>query len=538
MSERARSPVPLRKSRAISALPASRALVQRKCSCGGTCERCRHQKLALERSAATAPVTADKTQGVPRSSGQELDRDTRAFMERSLGHDFGRVRVHTDRRAAESAHRLNALAYTVGRHVVFGASQFAPRTSQGRKLLAHELVHTVQQGQAEATSASEVAPAASDRETEADGIVAGMADGVAEGKKIRQIPPLVQRTCYTSRTAPPATGCQSGSGNFLDFSVSRENLFLFNPGCDDFVTADHESRLREFALDIGPDDLVEIHGFASEDGPTELNDRLSCQRALRAREVVFSAGVPASQISTPRNHGETPGGPDARSVVVTAESPFTQGPATSTPGPLPSAPLCPRVPTSTPASCSTRHTGYCNAAACFPMDSWIPCACTVSNQICDAIEVFTFQGGQGALLALCAKAHFASPVTILAKGLWFRKTNRCIWGHWRAALDALHDPSRSVSTSVTPEWRTAVSECRTRGVGSRACCEAQVRAEQNAIDRCGKYDSKLFGLLPTDVPGAPVCSLTAATFAPGPPFTGDFGKVTDRIAYGKRLCCQ
>jgi uncharacterized protein DUF4157 len=66
-------------------------------------------------------------------------------MQARFGHDFGAVRVHTDWRAAESARAVNALAYTVGRHVVFGAGQYLPATGAGHRLIAHELTHVVQQ---------------------------------------------------------------------------------------------------------------------------------------------------------------------------------------------------------------------------------------------------------------------------------------------------------------------------------------------------------------------------------------------------------
>ncbi|MBI3900066.1 MAG: DUF4157 domain-containing protein [Gammaproteobacteria bacterium] len=62
------------------------------------------------------------------------------------GRDFSHVRVHTDVHAAESARVVNARAYTVGAHVVFGDGQFAPQTTAGRQLLAHELAHVAQQG--------------------------------------------------------------------------------------------------------------------------------------------------------------------------------------------------------------------------------------------------------------------------------------------------------------------------------------------------------------------------------------------------------
>src|SRR5262249_51739086 len=83
---------------------------------------------------------------VLRSPGRPLDASTRAFIEPRFGHDFSQVRVHTDTRAAESARSVNALAYTVGRNVVFGAGQYAPQSYAGRRLIAHELTHVIQQG--------------------------------------------------------------------------------------------------------------------------------------------------------------------------------------------------------------------------------------------------------------------------------------------------------------------------------------------------------------------------------------------------------
>lgn len=79
------------------------------------------------------------------SSGTPLDTGTRSVMESAFGHDFSRVRIHTDQRAASSARAVGALAYTAGPNVVFAAGQYAPSESQGRHLLAHELAHVVQQ---------------------------------------------------------------------------------------------------------------------------------------------------------------------------------------------------------------------------------------------------------------------------------------------------------------------------------------------------------------------------------------------------------
>jgi hypothetical protein len=107
---------------------------------------------SLRRSAETdgpeeAPAVVGKAL---RSPGQPLGAGVRAFLEPRIGHDFSRVRVHTDELAARSSRSVEALAFTVGSDVVFGAGQYAPETQAGRGLLAHELTHVVQQAQAPA----------------------------------------------------------------------------------------------------------------------------------------------------------------------------------------------------------------------------------------------------------------------------------------------------------------------------------------------------------------------------------------------------
>jgi len=80
-----------------------------------------------------------------RSPGRPLDAETRAFMEPRLGRDLGAVRIHTEPDAAQAAHALEAQAYTVGQNIFFGAGRYRPQLQEGRRLLAHELSHTVQQ---------------------------------------------------------------------------------------------------------------------------------------------------------------------------------------------------------------------------------------------------------------------------------------------------------------------------------------------------------------------------------------------------------
>jgi hypothetical protein len=127
--------------------------VQRKCACGGDagaggeCEECRTKRLALQRTGeGSAPAAAPASVHAALSGpAAPLHAGDRAFMEARFGYDFGRVRVHQGTEAAESARGVNALAYTVGNHVVFGAGNYSPGTSHGRRLLAHELVHVIQQ---------------------------------------------------------------------------------------------------------------------------------------------------------------------------------------------------------------------------------------------------------------------------------------------------------------------------------------------------------------------------------------------------------
>src|SRR5262245_36305789 len=144
-----------------AAAASSRGLLQRKCACGGThrsdkeCDDCRKKRLSLQGRTRSLGPGAQNDSYVPpvvhevlRSPGEPLDAATRTFMEPRFGYDFSHVRVHTDEQAAESAYAVNALAYTVGHDVVFGLGRYASMTSDGGRLLAHELTHVIQQADA------------------------------------------------------------------------------------------------------------------------------------------------------------------------------------------------------------------------------------------------------------------------------------------------------------------------------------------------------------------------------------------------------
>lgn len=146
--------------------PVPVTILQRKCACD-----LRERAFSpLQRSA----TTAERVEEVPpivhevlRSSGQALDAQTRSFFEPRFNYDFSQVRVHADAKAAESAQSVNALAYTVGPHVVLGTGRYVPGTPGGKKLLAHELTHVMQQASASAGSVLKLGPTGDAAEREA-----------------------------------------------------------------------------------------------------------------------------------------------------------------------------------------------------------------------------------------------------------------------------------------------------------------------------------------------------------------------------------
>lgn len=164
-------------------------LLQRRCACGksaSTDEKCPECEKKLQRKPAgpaQANVAPQIVHEVLASPGQPLDLQTRAFMEPRFGHDFGKVRVHTDGKAAESARAVNALAYTVGSHIAFGTANHSPAEISGRRLLAHELCHVIQQDSASGTGPIRVIAADHQSETEADSI----SGDVAEERSIADI---------------------------------------------------------------------------------------------------------------------------------------------------------------------------------------------------------------------------------------------------------------------------------------------------------------------------------------------------------------
>ncbi len=240
-----------------------------------------------------------------RGGGQPISDSVRSYFEPRFGHDFGAIRVHTDSLAARSASEIGARAYTVGQHIFFGAGQFATETSEGGRLLAHELVHTIQQGHRRDLG--------------------------------------VQRSCGPAPIAA-AVGARTGCTDRFDNTFVSGTLFRFNKDCDDFSTG-QAAALRAFAGALPPVTTLEIHGFASVDGPANFNQDLGCARALEAQTLLTGAapggaGIASARITAVINHGPVAGpAADRRSVVIVTSSPPPPPPPVP-PRPVPTGPLC------------------------------------------------------------------------------------------------------------------------------------------------------------------------------------------------------
>lgn len=126
--------------------PAPAAALGCACENSATCSSC-EDKIQTKRDAGAGRQRSDVSpvDGASLGGGRPLPLAAREFFEPRFGADFSQVRVHTDPRTAESARALDARAFTIGRDIAFAAGQFSPDSESGRRLLAHELTHVLQQ---------------------------------------------------------------------------------------------------------------------------------------------------------------------------------------------------------------------------------------------------------------------------------------------------------------------------------------------------------------------------------------------------------
>lgn len=106
------------------------------------------KQLRVKKKPGQTPIVSHDLEGTInslRGGGQALPNSVREYMEPRFGHNFSKVRVHIDTQAGDIARSINARAFAFGQDIVFGSGQYAPGSSKGQRLLAHELAHVVQQ---------------------------------------------------------------------------------------------------------------------------------------------------------------------------------------------------------------------------------------------------------------------------------------------------------------------------------------------------------------------------------------------------------
>jgi hypothetical protein len=306
-------------SMSMAALP-----LQRKCSCGGSagstgeCEECKQKKeeQTVQRKAAgpAGPtVVPPIVYGVLHSPGRPLDRATRDFFEPKFGHDFSDVRVHTGLQAANSAHALNASAYTIGSDVVFGSGA----SPHQKPLLAHELAHVVQQSGLPATAmASEDAPLEAEAEHTASAISGGSSFANIHAKSAPRI----------SRQTPPAPA----TSPVLSFLTSQDIAKL-----QAFGNADYQASLDTL------EKMLRITGDLTQDGlPRQYVSTRQASGELRTfLDLVRNPDIQAMKVVPSAAGGRSPdfyyrqvGGAGGRVEVVNITSASSTARAQAKPG--------------------------------------------------------------------------------------------------------------------------------------------------------------------------------------------------------------
>jgi outer membrane protein OmpA-like peptidoglycan-associated protein len=320
-----------------------------------------------------AEVATDVEQSIERAhgGGQALDSNTRGQMESAFGSDFSGVRVHTGADAHSLNEAVNAAAFTTGSDIFFRQGTYNPTSSDGRELLAHELTHVVQQGAAPATvgRAQLVQRMCSECEEEnkKEKVQHKLFTGQPQDQHEQEADRLAKAVTRTLES-----GGKSPGGSLASFGIEPGKLATFGadvdpasarnggtglaalqrqadiakapPGMKCITTAGHghlpgtdvvfgqsssdlggqkaaiAAFARQWVADGSKDDVM-VDGWASEEGPQELNWQLSCDRAEAVKAELIRQGVPDAKITTLAHGASTEFsakdlGPNRRAIIT------------------------------------------------------------------------------------------------------------------------------------------------------------------------------------------------------------------------------
>jgi outer membrane protein OmpA-like peptidoglycan-associated protein len=274
-------------------------------------------RYGLGHGPAAVPAVVPEVLSTP---GSPLADNFRQRFDSLFAHDFSHIRVHTGTRAADAAVAVNARAFTVGSHLVFGAGEYAPGNRSGASLVAHELTHVLQQeksiggqnqglrlddpqGQleqeakrAETTHSEdrlELIPSARDRPGKLP-----RSQSVTQGQLMRTpLPTAGSQPIAKPSAAPGAPVCMAGS----PAAVAGKSLLFKFDSVD--LLAGQGALVSSLVTEGMLSQDIEVHGYASTEGSAGYNTDLSCRRALSIKDLLTSnlVNAPIKVVS----HGET-----------------------------------------------------------------------------------------------------------------------------------------------------------------------------------------------------------------------------------------
>ncbi|HEY1938455.1 MAG TPA: DUF4157 domain-containing protein [Candidatus Angelobacter sp.] len=316
--------------------------LQRKCAMCEEEEKLQRKESqgASAESAFAPPIVND----VLRSPGQPLDSATRAFFEPRFNYDFSRVRIHSDGRAAKSARSVGAMAYTVAPHIAFGENHYEPGSDTGKRLLAHELTHIVQNspGKLRRSAVTEEGPATEDL-TQGEQPDAPVVASAVPASPVSAAPrsPRTATVPAPESCPPPKMGCTPDTSPVG--AVSNEFIF---PQDSALLDASEKRIIDGVAASwrtAGGTGTVRVDGFASSEGECTYNWNLSCRRAQAVASELKSptdktAGIPATNIEIFAHGENNEAGPTLavnRRATIKLPAPPPPQPQPAKPCPMP-----------------------------------------------------------------------------------------------------------------------------------------------------------------------------------------------------------
>ena len=264
-------------------------------------QRALGHKPAGASSVRQAPSAAHEAM---RSPGAPLSADARAYFEPRFGFDFSRIRVHADSMAAAAARAMDAAAYTVGQHIAFDSGKYEMDTGHGRRLIGHELAHTVQQSAATQVGELQIGSPGDASEKEADRASSAALSRSPVAIHARS-PLSVQR--QPNQPGLPELDLAKNASPLLAAAIGSLTIDRFETGKAD-IPATHEVELSRTVKTITsllrqyPGSTIQVVGHTDAIGKDADNQTLGQSRADLVEQALVAMGVPVEAIRT-ESHG-------------------------------------------------------------------------------------------------------------------------------------------------------------------------------------------------------------------------------------------